>query len=29
MSAPVWQYHEPDHPGANFDALAGHFLEIK
>ena len=22
MSAPAWQYHEPDHPGANFDALA-------
>jgi len=22
MSAPVWQYHEPYHPGANFDALA-------
>ncbi len=22
MSAPVWQYHEPDHPGADFDALA-------
>lgn len=19
---PAWQYHEPDHPGANFDALA-------
>ncbi|MHB8117276.1 MAG: class I SAM-dependent methyltransferase [Methanothrix sp.] len=22
MPAPAWQYHEPDHPGANFDALA-------
>jgi putative AdoMet-dependent methyltransferase len=22
MPTPVWQYHEPDHPGANFDALA-------
>ncbi len=22
MSAPAWQYHEPNHPGANFDALA-------
>jgi ubiquinone/menaquinone biosynthesis C-methylase UbiE len=22
MPAPVWQYHEPDHPGADFDALA-------
>ena len=22
MSAPAWQYHEPDHPGADFDALA-------
>jgi putative AdoMet-dependent methyltransferase len=22
MSAPDWQYHEPDHPGADFDALA-------
>lgn len=22
MSAPTWQYHEPDHPGADFDALA-------
>jgi putative AdoMet-dependent methyltransferase len=22
MSAPDWQYHEPDHPGADFDAMA-------
>ena len=22
MSAPTWQYHEPDHPGADFDAIA-------
>jgi putative AdoMet-dependent methyltransferase len=22
MPAPAWQYHEPDHPGADFDALA-------
>lgn len=22
MSTPVWQYHEPDHPGADFDAMA-------
>jgi len=22
MSAPAWQYHEPDHPGADFDVLA-------
>ena len=22
MSAPNWQYHEPDHPGADFDAMA-------
>jgi putative AdoMet-dependent methyltransferase len=22
MPAPSWQYHEPDHPGADFDALA-------
>jgi putative AdoMet-dependent methyltransferase len=22
MTTPQWQYHEPDHPGANFDALA-------
>lgn len=22
MPAPAWQYHEPDHPGANFDAIA-------
>lgn len=22
MPDPSWQYHEPDHPGANFDALA-------
>jgi putative AdoMet-dependent methyltransferase len=22
MPAPVWQYHEPDHPGADFDAMA-------
>jgi len=22
MSTPAWQYHEPDHPGADFDALA-------
>jgi ubiquinone/menaquinone biosynthesis C-methylase UbiE len=22
MTAPAWQYHEPDHPGADFDALA-------
>lgn len=22
MSAPSWQYHEPDHPGADFDAMA-------
>ena len=22
MTAPVWQYHEPDHPGADFDAMA-------
>lgn len=22
MSTPVWQYHEPDHPGADFDAQA-------
>ena len=25
MSAPAWQYHEPDHPGANFDAAAGSY----
>jgi hypothetical protein len=23
MSAPDWQYHEPDHPGADFDAPPG------
>jgi len=22
MPTPAWQYHEPDHPGADFDALA-------
>ena len=22
MTIPEWQYHEPDHPGADFDALA-------
>jgi len=22
MPAPAWQYHEPDHPDADFDALA-------
>ena len=22
MTIPAWQYHEPDHPGADFDALA-------
>jgi putative AdoMet-dependent methyltransferase len=22
MTVPKWQYHEPDHPGADFDALA-------
>ncbi len=22
MPAPAWQYHEPDHPGADFDAMA-------
>jgi putative AdoMet-dependent methyltransferase len=22
MAVPKWQYHEPDHPGADFDALA-------
>jgi putative AdoMet-dependent methyltransferase len=22
MTSPAWQYHEPDHPGADFDALA-------
>ena len=22
MPVPAWQYHEPDHPGADFDALA-------
>jgi putative AdoMet-dependent methyltransferase len=22
MTTPAWQYHEPDHPGADFDALA-------
>jgi hypothetical protein len=22
MPSPAWQYHEPDHPGADFDALA-------
>ncbi|MDD4448446.1 MAG: hypothetical protein PHN61_12330, partial [Methanothrix sp.] len=22
MTTPVWQYHEPDHPGADFDAMA-------
>jgi len=22
MPAPIWQYHEPDHPGADFDAIA-------
>ncbi|MFZ3149643.1 MAG: class I SAM-dependent methyltransferase [Methanothrix sp.] len=22
MLAPTWQYHEPDHPGADFDAMA-------
>ncbi len=22
METPAWQYHEPDHPGADFDALA-------
>src|SRR5512137_155966 len=22
MPAPAWQYHEPNHPGADFDALA-------
>ena len=22
MKTPAWQYHEPDHPGADFDALA-------
>ena len=22
MNTPAWQYHEPDHPGADFDALA-------
>ena len=22
MTAPAWQYHEPDHPGADFYALA-------
>jgi len=22
MPAPTWQYHEPDHPGADFDAMA-------
>ena len=22
MTAPTWQYHEPNHPGADFDALA-------
>jgi putative AdoMet-dependent methyltransferase len=22
MNIPAWQYHEPDHPGADFDALA-------
>ncbi len=22
MTASQWQYHEPDHPGADFDALA-------
>ena len=22
MTVPSWQYHEPDHPGADFDALA-------
>jgi putative AdoMet-dependent methyltransferase len=22
MLAPIWQYHEPDHPGADFDAIA-------
>lgn len=22
MTTPAWRYHEPDHPGADFDALA-------
>lgn len=22
---PAWQYHEPDHPGADFDAEAGSY----
>jgi len=22
MTTPIWQYHEPDHPGSDFDALA-------
>ena len=22
MPIPSWQYHEPDHPGADFDAIA-------
>jgi len=25
MTNPSWQYHEPDHPGADFDALAGSY----
>ena len=25
MPAPAWQYHEPDHPGANFDAAASSY----
>lgn len=25
MPAPPWQYHEPDHPGADFDAEAGSY----
>ncbi|MDD1749519.1 MAG: methyltransferase domain-containing protein [Methanothrix sp.] len=25
MPAPAWQYHEPDHPGADFDALAENY----
>jgi putative AdoMet-dependent methyltransferase len=25
MPIPAWQYHEPDHPGADFDALAENY----